>query len=591
MSGLLSETKKNSPKIFGVVKDNTILNEIIILALSMYWIMCMYPTDAYVSVYILCAIVGNICAFNNIKNKRIVPKYEKRIAILFSILFAVAVVAANYKCFIPFASSVIKIWLCLAAGYLLAYHVLIWTWRKTNDATLLNPSSKKRNRRTAIFVISFVAISLFDIIYLFTTNYPGSLTPDSINQLNQILRNSYTNHHPYYHTLIIKLFYSIGMWAFQDINAAVALYSCAQIVLMAVSFSYVLMTMYEAQTPMWIIVCSLCVYTFLPYNYIYSVTMWKDILFAGAVVVFCAALFRILNNIGSMKENYAALIIGGVGFGLLRSNGWLALMGTAIILLIFKEKKLKWTVLGVVVFTFICKYPVLSLLGIPQPDTVEHFSIPEQQIARVIVDGGNMTDDEMNLISKVVAFDEVKTKYKPYIADPIKKLIRKSETDYIETQKLEFLKLWISLGIKNPKLYFKAYIDQTKGYWNGGYQYWIWKESIQSNDLGIERKSSPNIIANLFKKWSKAFYNNAFWQPFKSIGLHTWITAIAFAVCLMSKKRNMIIILPLLLIILSLMVATPVYSEFRYAYSLFVAIPLVVAAVLYPDTEKINLLH
>ena len=36
----------------------------------------------------------------------------------------------------------------------------------------------------------------------------------------------------------------------------------------------------------------------------------------------------------------------------------------------------------------------------------------------------------------------------------------------------------------------KTWIDQTKGYWNAGYEHWRWSLGIYENDLGIERTNN-----------------------------------------------------------------------------------------------------
>ncbi len=45
----------------------------------------------------------------------------------------------------------------------------------------------------------------------FLYQYPGIMTPDSVNQFEQVLGLiPYSNHHPWVHTLLIGLIYHIG---------------------------------------------------------------------------------------------------------------------------------------------------------------------------------------------------------------------------------------------------------------------------------------------------------------------------------------------------------------------------------------------
>ena len=59
------------------------------------------------------------------------------------------------------------------------------------------------------FVIPFLFCLLIDWIYLFLVAYPGNLTTDSMAQIGNILSGKYSNHHPFYHTLMIKICFDL----------------------------------------------------------------------------------------------------------------------------------------------------------------------------------------------------------------------------------------------------------------------------------------------------------------------------------------------------------------------------------------------
>ena len=63
--------------------------------------------------------------------------------------------------------------------------------------------------------------------------------------------------------------------------------------------------------------------------------------------------------------------------------------------------------------------------------------------------------------------------------------------------------------------------------------------------------------------------------------MHVWVVAFIFFIGLLEKKQElMLICIPLLAIILTLLVSTPIYNEFRYAYSVFTTFPLIVLTFL-----------
>ena len=50
---------------------------------------------------------------------------------------------------------------------------------------------------------------------------------------------------------------------------------------------------------------------------------------------------------------------------------------------------------------------------------------------------------------------------------------------------MDFVHLYVEIGLKHPLKYLEAWVDQTKGYWNAGYEYWVWNGNWM-NDLGIQ---------------------------------------------------------------------------------------------------------
>ena len=140
--------------------------------------------------------------------------------------------------------------------------------------------------------------------------------------------------------------------------------------------------------------------------------------------------------------------------------------------------------------------------------------------------------------------------------------------------------------MKHPVEFVKAWVDQTKGYWGGGFPNWMYGNFVNENDMGIAMKSQGNIIARLYNLYFSLSRHLMLFEPLHSIGLHVWILAIAAFVALFRKRKEWILIAPLLAMVLTLLVATPVSGEFRYAYSLFTAFPLVICACLYGYPEE-----
>ncbi len=551
-----------------------------------FWAEFLLDTYSYFSPYLCCALLSTVCACLRYGRSDRWKKSEIVILSVASLLFSIAVTLANYALYLPMAENRFRIVTVFLGGIFVAWNILAYFAR----ADLFHPKEHrvcKTWKPLTVFFVSFAVIAAIDLIYLFFSVYPGTLTTDSLTQIDQIVNGYTSNHHPFWHSVVISLFYNTGLSLFGTSVAGVALYSVASALFMAACFAYALSTLYRAGASKAVLLLCGAGYALLPYHIAYSVTMWKDVVFGGAVLLFVVTLYRGLKKIGRPVLNLIGLFFCGVAVGVWRSNGWLALVAFAVCLVLYcviYKQKLIATVLvvcGAVVISWFMKGPVLSMMNVSQPDLVESLSIPVQQVARVISEGYALTDEEYDLLSQVVDVEEIPEIYQFYISDPVKNEIRSKNQQYLIEHKFEYLKLWINLGLKYPGEYVKAWVDQTRGYFNGGYRYWIYSQGINDpNDFSLSTQVQPNRVQDWFQDYFDEFYDLEILQPLHSVGLHVWIVFGAFVVCVIKKRPEMLLCIVPLMIVGTLLVATPVYCEFRYAYSIFTSLPFLAVVCL-----------
>ena len=160
----------------------------------------------------------------------------------------------------------------------------------------------------------------------------------------------------------------------------------------------------------------------------------------------------------------------------------------------------------------------------------------------------------------------------------MKELVRAGHPDYLTEHKGEYFRLWLSLGLKYPDTYLKAYIDQTIGYWYPDVAYTVGDiDGIISNETGIT--SHPLIGGPFVVKTKEILQKLGDMIPLYgllfSMGAMFWALIICIAIISAKKQyRRYILFLPGLAVVLTLLLATPVSSEFRYAYSLAYTLPL-----------------
>lgn len=545
-----------------------------------YWCIFLVKADSYYSPYFVLAIVAvihrTVCISKNIK----LSKQNKILLNIFSIVLSLTVVLANYSLFhtiVSHAYRLIAIIEVFLGGFVVFRECII----ALSEFNIKNSEVILRNKN--LFFLSLWLIIIFvDLFIFYTAQYPGIFTPDSIGQVRQILTGVYTNHHPFYHTMIIKIFIDIGLNVFNDINVGVALYSIFSIFVLTTCIIYIVKTIYTITKNLNLTLIVYICYLVYPVNIKYSFYMGKDVFFGVAISVFVVTIYKILNNIGNYKVNLLITFLSSLGVCLLRSNGLFVYVFSFIVFFILFFKKYKFINLIMVItilLSIILKYPVLSSLNVKQPDTIESLSIPAQQIARVIKDEKELTSDQKELLNKVIDIDKIPDYYVSFFSDPIKDLVReKGNQDYLKEHSKEYLNLYIQLGLKYPQKYIEAWVDQTRGYWNSGYAFWRWADGVTNNDLGVYQTLNSKFFDSVLTLYLMEWQGSPIFTFFLSIGFMVWLLIMfVYKSALYKRKDLFFIMVPPLLVIATLLIATPLYAEFRYAYAVSLTLPFIIA--------------
>ena len=153
---------------------------------------------------------------------------DEKAASVCSLLFTLFTVLARYNTLLGDLSSKLFCLIILVAstvGFLFFYYFItraILYLGSMLTVTADTFSSKK------LPVITFFACMIGWLPYLLY-NYPGVMTPDSINQYAQIIGvYAQSNHHPWMHTLFIHLWYSLGLCITNNAVVAISFYTVFQ---------------------------------------------------------------------------------------------------------------------------------------------------------------------------------------------------------------------------------------------------------------------------------------------------------------------------------------------------------------------------
>lgn len=565
------------------------------------WTSLLTQTDGYASVYVLCCIAAAMAYYNNVSHggwNAVLKSRKTLLAVLaVSFLFSVAVLLANYPIFIKIRNvemigykrnliiNSLHLLCALLGGIFVAGNILICAIHHLPIKDV--PSFGAGSSHKRIFLFSFLAFFVVYVGYLFFLEYPAHISKDSYLQICQAYNNEYILMHPFWHTMLIKMTMSIGYFLFSDINAAAACYSFVQILLMSGIFAYVVVTLYQGAFPSWCIIAAVVCYAISPYNIALSITMWKDVPFSLGIVLFVTALFRCLREIGESKiGNYVALAAGAAVACLMRTNGVVTFAITLLLMAPFLWKRHRKILLILLIVLLVCCFLTNVVPGLFSQKTLDYaflepLSVPVQQIARVITEGHSLTGEQIALINKVINIDDIPALYVENNIDALKVKIWENDLTYLKENKDQYFRLWVDLGLKYPWTYVEAWVEQTKGYWNGGYDYYQYAEMMYDNPLGLEKTYGHPLLVRLKYLYFGLVRFSVLFEPLNSIGLNVWIMGLCCFLNIIKRKKEFILCIPALIIILGLSLGAPVFSEFRYTYPVFLCIPLILPITMF----------
>lgn len=474
---------------------------------------------------------------------------------------------------------------------------------KYQDASYHCPCRSQKLSAVLSAVINFyrdhTALSSFLLCLLcwlpyYLYQYPGIMTPDSINQFEQVLGViPYNNHHPFAHTMVFALLYKAAFALTGDMVVSVGFYTFAQMCLLSAGMAFFISTLRQQRIRPFVLLLLTAFYAMIPYHAVFSVTIWKDIPFAAAVLFFNCLLLRLILRGSLLLHERILLLFSGMMICLFRSNGWYAFLVAVPFLLFFFRKQKRQVYPCLLVTLLLCvliKYPVMNHFQVTQPDLIESLCIPTQQIAAVLCNDRELTAEERGLIESVVDLTYIKELYNPTFADNMKELVRAGDQEYLASHKKEFFKLWVSLGLRYPGDYLDAYIQQTYGYWYPDSFYLVAEaEGVSATELGVSTRhliGGPLVVKGkelAIKLGSIVPIYGTLW----SMGVACWVLLFSMGTVLVRREtRKLLCYLPSVLLLFTVLIATPVATEFRYVYFMVYSMPFYLMAAMLPYSPE-----
>lgn len=473
--------------------------------------------------------------------------------------------------------------------------IFVWIFNKIfifiekNEKEEINYTTSKKD-----ILLIFIVILLIWIPVLLAY-YPGIFDYDVHTQLNYVINNDYSTHHPLIHTLILGFFYNIGE-KLGSYNIGMLFYTIMQMLFVAIIMTYAIVYLKNRGISKRMSYIVILFYAILPLNSVLTISITKDIYFSAFVLAFIVSLMQIRDQNWKLSKKYILFILYAIFMILFRSNAIYALIISLIIMMFLGIKKHKNIILAVlisIVLAMLIQNGMEGLLNAYTKNEKDMLSIPLQQLARVGNECKNeLTEEEYSEITYYVSPNY----YNKYLSDPIKNHtdISKIRNDY-----KKFFSIWLKYFIKYPTVYLESFLYNTQGYWDvndisHSKIYGINKENRTGylltgtkNGYGVEHISYCKPIESLYEY---LFTENKY-QSIPVISLlfapatYIWIYILCLAYNIYKKKTESIIILTFFIGLLITLLVGPT-CLIRYVYPFVICLPIIVSDIFICKNRK-----
>ena len=323
-----------------------------------------------------------------------------------------------------------------------------------------------------VFLISFLIIFVLYFI-VFLGVYPGFFVYDAQYELTETITRSFTSQQPILHVLFMGLIVQ-GVHSITDnYNTAIAVFILIQMTLVSLCWSTLVSELNKDMlSKKGAIIFSIYLGLF-PVPVMFSLCSAKDGLFGACLIILFILTQRIIDDFAAFLQNRRQIILFVLFSALLmmlRPNGVYAYILFAVVLVLYLTGRRNIFIFGAVLILSVCisLFANKFLLWATHAENYgvkDALSMPIQQIARLYsYDKDTLTASEIDEIAAFIPEEALK-RYNPKCADPVK--IDFNEEAF-SASPLEFIELWIRLGIKHPGAYINAQGMTSYGLWYPG---------------------------------------------------------------------------------------------------------------------------
>ena len=427
---------------------------------------------------------------------------------------------------------------------------------------------------------------------------------------------------PIFHTWLFGSFIRLGV-KLESSNVGLFLFVLMQTLIMSAVLAWTLELMKRWNAASWIRKLTFAVYCVAPYFAGYAAFPIKDYLYTAFLVLLVCLMAEWMILRGQFWQHIGKNVLWIVGTTLMilcRKNGIYLYFVVATVVLVQmglhkmkgakdtadsrqpeadkREKSAAWkqwmrtagrkliVVCLPFVLVFVVEGIITQVYHVEKDSPKEMFSLPFQQTARYVKEyGDEISEEEREIIAKVLDYDSLAEIYEPMTADPVKTTYRSGSAGDLTA----YFKVWLKEFFRHPLCYVEAtwnqnyyvfapYVDNVVYNKNClvGSELEYDKEYYSWLNFQIPEKMEgvSNVTVKLYSLLTTApvigmFSNVAFYVILMFVLLHF--------IRLEKNKRAFFVMLPAVISFLFVLLAPQIQGQPRYAFPIIYTMPLMIA--------------
>ena len=476
-----------------------------------------------------------------------------------------------------------------------AFILLAVATKKSAQPKLLD---KKNDKSKKAFFITWILIFIAWLPAL-AASYPGIYAYDSVYQIAYYKNGRIELHHPLIHTYMLGIFVdSIGMGIFGSYEVGMFIYSIVQMICMSAAFAYIFIYIRKRFVNPVFTYGFLLIFMFLPPNALLAISSTKDVIYSALFAIMIACICKVAENPDILKKPKFLVAFSAVSFAqmIFRSQGKYIFAFAAVVMLIaFRRywKQLAVSILSVAIVFAVYSGPLSNALHAVKSDSIhEMMSVPCVQLSRAaVINADQLSKEELLLIKEYIP------NYEAYYVTPaISDLMKNTfNSGRFSENPSEFIKLWLSVGIKSPKAYVDSWARLSVGLWypdmnyrdSAAYHpYWEYESAgkyLEEQGFTVVDRQTPSSMQWLADFYRNFTYNNIYnkvpvFSMLFSSGLPFWLLLIFAAYFVYAKKYRYLVPALVIFALWGTLLLGPVVL-YRYIYPMMMSVPIMASTL------------